>query len=134
MRLARRHASSGRWCVASVALVAACSPEQPAPRPVAFAEIAQTLATNCTAGGCHSRVCPPGGLGLDAARLTTSLLNVRSTQDPGRLRVDPGHPERSYLLAKLEGRNIAPGTLRMPPSSQRLSDEQLALFRDWIAG
>ena len=69
----------------------------------------------------------------DARRIASSLVKVTSTEDPDRLRVEPGHPERSYLMAKLQGDHMAPGTSRMPPGSLTLTDDQIEQFRNWIA-
>ncbi len=47
------------------------------------------------------------------------------------LRVDPGHPESSYLVNKLTGVDICAGT-QMPARGTSLSSAQLDLIRGWI--
>lgn len=86
--------------------------------------IRPVLEARCTS--CHSGADPDGGLDLEAA--PTSLVNVASGQDP-RLRVAPGDPDASYLIAKLEG---TAGT-RMPLGGAALPAPTIATFRAWIA-
>ena len=47
-------------------------------------------------------------------------------------RVDPGYPEGSYLLKKLRGDSDILNS-QMPLGSV-LSDEQIEMIREWIAG
>jgi hypothetical protein len=48
------------------------------------------------------------------------------------LRVDPGHPENSFLLVKLEGPPPDQGS-RMPLTGAPLTDAEIQRIRDWIA-
>lgn len=67
-----------------------------------------------------------GNLRLDtAAGATAKLPN-------GKIAVVPGHPERSYLIAKVEQKNE---DLRMPPpgSNKTLNAEEIGLLKRWIA-
>lgn len=133
----RKCRCAGPLLVLGALLAAGCSQQDsqdaPSCKPVNFGTIAQIVRTNCTVGGCHGRTCAPQGMALDTARMQSSTVMVRSTEDPGRFRIEPGHPERSYLMAKIEGTDLAPGTSRMPPGSLALTDEELAQFRCWIA-
>lgn len=72
------------------------------------------------------------GLFLDTKENSFNLLvNVPSVGDPNVKRVEPGNPNASYLIQKLEG--TVPG--RMPADgSPFLSDEQVKKVRDWISG
>ena len=47
------------------------------------------------------------------------------------LRVDPGHPDNSFLLTKLTGPPLGQGS-RMPLTGDLLSDAEVALIRAWI--
>ena len=49
----------------------------------------------------------------------------------GRERVDPKHPERSYILNKLSGHNICGGA-RMPKLGTPLSQSDMQVIADWI--
>jgi hypothetical protein len=46
--------------------------------------------------------------------------------------VNPGDPESSYIVWKIEGRSGIVGA-RMPLGLAPLSDEQIAAIRGWIA-
>jgi hypothetical protein len=79
---------------------------------------------------CHIGASAPLGLRLDAANSYTSLVGVASSQVPALLRVEPGNPERSYLIQKLEGR--ADVGARMPLGQSALPDATIAVIRQWI--
>lgn len=88
--------------------------------------------TNCAVSGCHQGPNAPLGLDLSEGNARDNLVNVPSTEVPDLLRVDPGAPDRSYLVRKIEG---APGIVgqRMPRGRPPLSEEQIQLIRTWIA-
>ena len=52
---------------------------------------------------CHAGAAAPLGLRLDKDNSFTHLVGVSSSQDGSLLRVDPGDPDASYLIRKLEG-------------------------------
>jgi hypothetical protein len=79
---------------------------------------------------CHVGASAPQGLRLDAASSYASLVGVPSSQVPTLLRVEPGNPDRSYLIQKLEGR-AAVGD-RMPLGQPALPDATIAVIRQWI--
>jgi hypothetical protein len=86
----------------------------------------------CT--NCHTTVgrTPAGGLNLLSGAAYGALVNVNSTQKPTLKRVDPGNPDGSYLVHKLEG---APGIvgLRMPRNGPPfLTSGQMRVIRRWI--
>jgi hypothetical protein len=60
------------------------------------------------------------------------LVGARAADgcDAGVL-VDPGSLQRSYLLHKLTGRGMCPGSLRMPPGAP-LTPEAIQTMADWI--
>jgi hypothetical protein len=57
-------------------------------------------------------------------------VNAPSTEVPSLLRVDPGNPDNSYLIQKLEG-TAAVGA-RMPLGGSPLPQETIAVIRQWI--
>jgi hypothetical protein len=132
------------FLVASLTLVlAACTagsgegldqngqPVQPAP-PVAsdFQEIQDTIFTPiCTQ--CHIGSGAPQGLRLDAANSYALLVNTASSEVPALLRVNPGNPNQSYLLQKIEGTAAVGG--RMPLGQAPLPQDRIDLVRSWIA-
>ena len=81
---------------------------------------------------CHSGTLPAQGLSLEDAQTSyDNLVNVRSTQVPTLFRVEPGNSDSSYLIHKLEGRPGISGD-RMPRGQPPLSDETIAVIREWI--
>lgn len=102
-----------------------------------FAEIQTTIFnTTCTGAFCHDVQGMSGGLVLIEGQSHANLVGVQpqnpSARQAGLLRVDPGHPENSFLLVKLEGPSIPEGS-RMPLGKPPLSAMQIQLIRDWIA-
>jgi hypothetical protein len=88
--------------------------------------------TACT--NCHTNVgrTPSGGLNLLHDVAYDQLVNRPSGQKPGLMYVQPGNPDNSYLIHKVEGR---PGILgvRMPFNGPPyLSDGQILILRRWI--
>lgn len=59
-----------------------------------------------------------------------NLVNVPSEQVPALLRVNPGNPDDSYLIHKLEGTQAVGD--RMPQGGPFLDDETIQGIRGWI--
>jgi methionine-rich copper-binding protein CopC len=107
-------------------------PVPPAPPPnTDFQQIQATIFTPiCTT--CHVGANAPRGLRLDAANSYALLVNVPSSQVPSLMRVNPGDPNSSYLVQKIEG--TAAVGVRMPANGPPyLSQAQIDLVRGWIA-
>jgi len=88
----------------------------------------------CAVFGCHTGANAPQGLRLDSA--TESFNNLVGVPSVGRpdlmlFRVDPGSPDESYLVWKIEGRPGIEGG-RMPLNQAPLSSEQIDAIRQWI--
>lgn len=79
---------------------------------------------------CHIGASAPLGLRLDDANSYGLLVGVASAQVPALQRVDPGDPNSSYLIQKLEGTASAGG--RMPLGATPLSQADIAVVRQWI--
>lgn len=96
-----------------------------------FQQIQDTIFTPiCTA--CHTGANAPQGLRLDAGNSYGLLVNAPSAEVPALLRVNPGNPDASYLVQKIQG-NAAVGA-RMPANGPPfLSQAQIDLVRGWIA-
>lgn len=63
----------------------------------------------------------------------TALVNARSFEKPGLLRVAPGNPDNSYMVHKLEGGPNIVGE-RMPRGGGPfLTSGQMLVIRRWIA-
>jgi hypothetical protein len=113
-----------------VGLIAACDGggDEPAETPT-FAEVqTRVFAASCAFATCHIGASPAGGLSLDGDPYD-DLVDAPAMENDAFVRVEPGNPDASYMLMKLEG---MAGSV-MPPT-EPLSDERLSLVRDWIAG
>ncbi len=82
----------------------------------------------CTA--CHAGAAAPHGLRLDEASAYALLVGVPSDEQPQLQRVDPGHPDQSYLIQKLEGTAAIGG--RMPLNGTPLPQADIDAIRQWI--
>ena len=88
---------------------------------------------NCTGMACHDATQSAEGLNLTAAASRAELIGVASSQCSANKRVDPGFPERSYVVIKLQGGGgtCIVGT-KMPKATMGLPAAQIQLVRDWI--
>ena len=84
---------------------------------------------NCATAGCHSGGTPDAGLNLEAANSYAQLVGIAATQDAGVQRVNPGNPNLSYLITKLEGPGASGG--QMPPSGP-MAQADIDVIRQWI--
>mgnify|MGYP000556885803 CR=1 FL=1 len=82
---------------------------------------------------CHVGSGAPQGLRLDSEDNSYDfLVGQAANEDPSLLRVDPGNPDGSYLVHKIEGRASIVGS-RMPLGQDPLADADIQRIRDWIA-
>lgn len=99
-----------------------------------LSEIQTTIfSTTCAVSGCHdgSGNDLPGSMDLRSGQAYASIVGVPSARRPELNRVEPGDPDNSYLIHKLEN---APGIIGSPmPPTGPLSTEQIAMIREWIA-
>ena len=109
-------------------------PPPPPPPPGGFNPTFSDIQTfvftpDCATGGCHSGAMPAASLNLDAANSYAQLVGIAATQDNAVQRVNPGNPNASYLITKLEG----PGVVgeQMPPGSP-MDQSDIDTIRQWI--
>jgi len=103
------------------------------PQNVSYATQLQPILTStCTGVACHDATQPAEGLNLTAAASYTELFNKPSSQCAASKLVEPGAPERSYLVMKLQGSGPCFIGTRMPKASAALTTDKLQLVRDWI--
>ena len=105
-----------------------------------FASIQRTIFNATDSSGrlacvqCHSdqgRNAAGPGLVLLEGRSYQQLVGVASVNRPGATRVIPCDPDNSYLVRKLEGRDI--NGERMPRGNGPfLSEGQMLVIRQWI--
>jgi hypothetical protein len=90
----------------------------------------------CAIPTCHDAAEKAGNLNLSAGSAYDQLVGVPPTVDTARaagfLRVDPGKPENSFLIVKLDGPPPGEGS-RMPLTGTLLTDAEVQLISDWIA-
>lgn len=85
----------------------------------------------CT--NCHTGSNAPRGLRLDSEENSYAFLVQHAADEvPELMRVNPGKPDESYIIRKLEGASGIVGS-RMPLGGPYLTQEQINNVRDWIA-
>ena len=110
----------------------ATAPDGDLPDPSAtFTRVqGEVFAVSCALSGCHTGTAPASGLDLSPAAAYGNLVGVPAVQRAGMRRVEPGDPERSYLVKKMRGdADISGG--RMPPGGPYV-EAQVRLVSDWV--
>ena len=95
-----------------------------------LAEVSEVFAVSCVFSGCHSGGEPAAGLSLEGD-FAGRIVGVASEQRSDLKLVDPGNPDKSYLLMKVRGDDEIISQ-QMPPGAP-LSAEQVEIIRAWIA-
>ena len=95
-----------------------------------LAQVSEVFAASCTFSGCHSGGDPAADLSL-VGDFAARIVGVDSGQRPDFKLVDPGNPNKSYLLIKVRGDDEMVSQ-QMPPGNP-LSAEQVEIIRAWIA-
>jgi len=115
----------------AIAVPAAAHAGAPASAPSFKKDVMPLLQRQCVA--CHMTGDEQGQLGLMPKIAYGSLVKKQSTQAQ-LARVEPGDPERSYLLHKLRGTHLDQGGsgARMPMGMPELGEEDLARISAWI--
>jgi hypothetical protein len=80
---------------------------------------------------CHVGAAAPLGLVLDTAESIDMLVNIPSAEVPDLFRVEPGNPDDSYLVRKLEGGPNIVGS-QMPLGGPPLDQDMIDRVREWI--
>jgi hypothetical protein len=102
-----------------------------APANTDFQEIQDTIFSPICSN-CHVGTGAPQGLRLDEGNSYAMLVNVPSAQVSGLLRVNPGNPDASYIVQKIEG--TATVGVRMPANGPPyLPQDRIDLVRRWIS-
>jgi hypothetical protein len=102
------------------------------PAPSLATDVFPILKAHCSGELCH------GGTALGAfggaANAHGQLVNVSATRDTcdAGVLVSPGSLERSYLMNKLTGVCICPGSSPMPRNGTPLSAADIQTIADWI--
>lgn len=127
--------------VLAALLLAACgdvkSPTEPSGDPegpaFTFAQIqVQVFTPTCAKAGCHTAAAASGELVLEAGQAYSQIVNRPAVGNSALDRIEPGNPERSYLIKKLRGDPDITGA-RMPPDSPgSLTQEQMDGIVAWV--
>lgn len=106
----------------------------PPPEP-RFSDIqAKVFSPSCAAfSSCHSSVGLAAKCDLTAAKAYGELVDRASPNVAGRTLVVPGHPEESFLIAKLRGELGAGEGDRMPLRNPQLPESTIEAIEAWIA-
>jgi hypothetical protein len=86
---------------------------------------------SCAIAGCHIGAAPAFGLNLAAGESYDATVNVKSLERPKLLFVEPGKPDDSYLVRKVEGGPDIAGN-QMPDNKPPLPLDQMDAIRQWI--
>ncbi|HWN41097.1 MAG TPA: hypothetical protein VNW71_02690 [Thermoanaerobaculia bacterium] len=113
------------------------SPTEPSAAPegpaFTFAQIqSQIFTPTCAKAGCHAASAASGEMILEAGQAYGQIVNRPAVGNSSLDRIEPGDPERSYLIKKLRGDPDITGE-RMPldnPGS--LTQEQMDGIVGWI--
>lgn len=100
---------------------------------VSFArDLVPLLRANCAT--CHLTGQEAGSMKLHPGGAYASLVNVDSVESKLK-RVQPGVPQQSYLMHKLDGTHLDAGGIgdRMPFGAPQLDEATRERFRNWIA-
>lgn len=103
-----------------------------AAEPASFTkDIVPILKTRCVM--CHLTGQEPANMKLAPKAAYATLVGVKATETT-LARVEPGKPDQSYLVHKLEGTHATVGGTgeRMPTGGAPLAPEQIAVIRAWI--
>ena len=95
-----------------------------------LAQVSEVFAVSCAFSGCHSGGDPVAGLSLEGD-FAAHIVGVASEQRSDLKLVDPGNPNKSYLLMKVRGDDEIISQ-QMPPGNP-LPAEQVEIIRAWIA-
>jgi hypothetical protein len=102
-----------------------------------FTEIAEViLVPSCASSYCHSGNPPLAApMTLEALEAYDAMVNVKASQAPAMMRVEPFNPEGSYLIHKLRGtaRSVGGNGTRMPLNKGKLDEQLIVIIEEWIS-
>src|SRR5262245_39613363 len=91
---------------------------------------------SCSSDSCHSSVGRAGGLIVEAGQSYDQLMLQPPTnlaaKSHGLMRIMPGQPDQSFLLAKITDTLSAGEGLSMPYNAAPLDDATVEVVRAWI--
>jgi hypothetical protein len=107
--------------------------EVPSSPAFTFAQVqAQIFTPNCAKAGCHAASAASGGMVLEAGRSYGEIVNRPAVGNASLDRVEPGNPERSYLIRKLRGDSDITGSQMPLDNPGSLTREQMDGLVGWV--
>jgi hypothetical protein len=104
---------------------------EPIDQSATFTRVQNEIFTpTCASIGCHDPLGQQSQMILTSGRAYAMIVNVPSVEMPNLPRIAPNDPANSYLYRKITGAGITGE--RMPLSLPPLSDDKIALVRNWI--
>ena len=73
-------------------------------------------------------------MNLSEGQTYANIVNVASSQQPSMDRIEPGDPDNSYLVNKIQGTqaDVGGSGVRMPFGGGALSQSTIDLIREWV--
>ena len=99
-------------------------------------EIQPVFNGSCAFGGCHGGATPQLGMNLSAGLAYANIVGVPAVQLATMDRIEPGQPDLSYLIHKIQGTQASVGGqgVRMPEGGAPPLDQAVIdMFRLWVA-
>ena len=136
-RPARSAAGLGAVVVLALGCGSVKSPTEPSPptggQAFTFAQIqAQIFTPTCAKAGCHAASAASGGMVLEAGRAYGEIVNHPSSEQSTLNRIQPGDPDRSYMIKKLRGDPDITGSQMPQDNPGSLSRAQLDGLIAWV--
>ena len=102
--------------------------------PSLASHVQPILTASCALSGCHAGVSPQEGMNLSAGLMHSNTVNVPSNQS-SLDRIEPGLPNQSYLVHKIQGTQgtVGGSGAQMPFGGSPLSQANIDIIRAWIA-
>jgi hypothetical protein len=88
------------------------------------------FSVSCALSGCHAGSAPQAGMNLSAGAAYDNIVGVRSTERSDLNRIEPGDPDRSYMVKKLRGDPDISGSPM--PLVGSITPEARQLVIDWV--
>jgi len=93
---------------------------------------AEIFTPTCAKGGCHDAASASGGMVLAAGRAYGEIVGRPSSENASLDRIEPGDPERSYMIKKLRGDPDITGAQMPFDNPGSLTREQMDGLIGWI--
>ena len=109
------------------------APDDLVATPSFSANVQPILEKRCATGGCHSLATQQAALALAPGVAYDEIVGVPSALRPSVLRVRPGQPSQSWVVAMISADDAArQGFSRMPLATQPLTPNQIETIVRWI--